>query len=67
MIKGVNFKTLESKTITNVKYGSEHTPSCGSYGAMTIECSDGSKFVIWNSLGEVNLSQITKELYENRT
>ena len=57
MIKGVAFSVLVGETIKEVAFGNPNTPKCGSYGAMTIVTESGKRLVIWQSMGEVNLSE----------
>ncbi len=57
-LKGVSFGKLLKETIRDVQFGSDLTPSCGSYGATTLWTESNREFVIWNSMGEVNLSEV---------
>ncbi len=59
-LQGVSFRVLEGITIVEVIHGHKLTPSCGSYGAYTIKTEKGEEYVIWNSLGEVNISQVVE-------
>ena len=59
-LKGVSFDELNAETIKNSYCGNELTPTCGSYGAHTIRTVSGREFVLWNALGEVNLSEVIK-------
>ena len=58
MLKGMSMKKLQTETIVAVKCGSDLTPACGSYGAYTVLTESGKEYVIWTSMGEVNLSEI---------
>lgn len=49
--------TLEGRKIVKVKFGAPQTPKLGSYGAYTITTDDGKEYVIWQAMGEINLSQ----------
>ena len=58
ILQGMSFASLVDETIVEVSSGSTLTPKCGSYGAYTIRTKSGKQFVIWQSMGEVNLSQV---------
>ncbi len=61
-LKSVPFRDLETESINHVKCGSDMAQACGSYGAYTIYTASGKEYVVWNSMGEINLS-----LVEGRT
>ena len=57
-LKGLSFKELIKETVIEVKCGCELMPTCGSYGATTLNTKSGRELVVWNSMGEVNLSEV---------
>ena len=59
--------TLCSIKISKIKHGSQLTPSCGPYGAYTIQTEDGREYVLWQAYGEINLSQVIGFSDENPT
>jgi hypothetical protein len=58
----VSFDALLNETIVSVKYGHDGFPSCGPYGARAFHTASGKIFVVWNSMGEVNLTQMIEQL-----
>jgi hypothetical protein len=60
-LKAVGFHSLRGETIVNERHGNELTPNCGGYGAYTLTTESGRELVVWNSLGEVNLSEVIYE------
>ena len=61
MLRAIGVKGLVGETVVEVKNGSKHTPKCGSYGAYTLITKSGRELVVWNSMGEVNISEVIEE------
>lgn len=60
MYNGVSMSTLIGETIIEVKFNNPEMPKLNPYNGYTLITKSGREFVIWNSLGETNLSEITK-------
>lgn len=61
ILKAVGLTALLRETIKDVQFGSDMAPKCGSYGAYTLFTESGRELVIWNSMGEVNLSEVVEK------
>jgi len=61
--KPVPMSALKNKTIVDTKHGVPKNCDMrlSSYQACTIKTETGETYVIWNSMGELNLSQILEE------
>ena len=57
-LNGIAWTQLTGETIVEVKFGNPLTPKLGSYGAYTLITKSGRELVVWNSMGEVNLSEV---------
>lgn len=57
-LNSISFKILINERIIEVKHGCDLMPKCGSYGATTLITKSGRELVVWNSFGEVCLSEV---------
>lgn len=60
MLKGISIRNLKDIKIVSEKCGSDLTPKCGSYGAHTLFSDEGTEYVLWTSMGELNLSKVVE-------
>ncbi len=61
-LKHLNFKALIGETITGVEFGNKLLHGLGSYGAETLKTASGRTFVFWQSMGEVNISEVIESI-----
>lgn len=54
----VSLQALKGETIKRVSYNNDMMPKLNAYNGYTLFTESGRELIVWNSMGETNLSEV---------